>query len=135
MKFATQKPFMHQSDILNWFILRIDFFNSNANKVVKVNIFNQIETYFGKEYNRIYFTYETNIESIVLKSTDQMTVSEKEVHNIVFFDNECPNYISFYNFPELEVQVNYRWIAALTKKLIKKNIKLEILKYVKQNKY
>ena len=53
---------MDVREILEWTLEKINFINENSDAITGIEIYNEIETYFGKTYHRIYFKIETEFK-------------------------------------------------------------------------
>lgn len=122
---------MHVPEILEWTLEKINFINENSDAIIGIEIYNEIEIYFGKKYHRIYFKIETEFKYDHSKNPDAPNDFQNRINAI---NKSAPlnNYVSFYlgspnsqedsiNYDCTEVRTNYHWIISVFNILIDKH--------------
>ena len=85
---------MDFSEILEWTLEKINFINENSDAITGIEIYNEIETYFGKTYHRIYFKIETESKYDHSKNPDAPNDYKSKLNALKF--PPLNNYVSFY---------------------------------------
>ena len=120
---------MDVSEILEWTLEKIKFINENSDAITGIEIYNEIETYFGKTYHRIYFKIETEFKYDHSKNPDTPNDYQSKLNAVKF--PPLNNYVSFYlggydsrkdsvncDCDCVEVRTTYQWIISVFNILI-----------------
>lgn len=59
---------MDVREILKWTLEKISFIKENSDSILSIEIYNEIETCFGKKYHRVYFKIETEFKYDISKN-------------------------------------------------------------------
>jgi len=121
---------MDVREILEWTLEKIKFINENSDAITGIEIYNEIETYFGKTYHRIYFKIETEFKYDYFKNEEKPMDYQSKLNALKF--PPLNDYVSFYmegydsrkdsvNCDCVEVRTNYLWIISVFNILIDKH--------------
>ena len=118
---------MDVREILDWTLEKIKFINKNSDAITGIEIFNEIETYFGKTYHRIYFKIETEFKYNNFKNPEEPMDYQSKLNALKFppLNDYVSFYLGGYNSQEdyvscdnVEVRTNYLWIISVFNILI-----------------
>jgi hypothetical protein len=118
---------MDVGEILEWTLEKINFINENSDAITGIEIYNEIETYFGKTYHRIYFKIETEFKYDYFKNPEEPMDYQSRLNALKFppLNDYVSFYLGGYNSQEdyvscdcVEVRTNYLWIISVFNILI-----------------
>lgn len=121
---------MDVREILEWTLEKINFINENSDAITGIEIYNEIETYFGKTYHRIYFKIETEFKYDYFKNPEEPMDYQSKLNALKFppLNDYVSFYLGGYNSQEdyvscdcVEVRTNYLWIISVFNTLIDKH--------------